>query len=310
MNVLVAEDNPVFQAMLRRLLGRWDYEVTAVRDGNEAWDLLRGDDPPRLAILDWMMPGIDGVEICRRVRSADRDVYTYIILLTARTEAEDLVEGMDAGADDYLTKPFNAHELRVRLRAGRRILDLQQELLAAQEALQELARRDGLTSLLNRNSIIEALKLELSRSDRQRTPVALLMLDVDHFKKINDSHGHLTGDAALRECARRMQSVVRPYDAVGRYGGEEFLVIMPGGDYGESLAQAERVRLAIANPAWQLQGTAIPLTCSIGCAWTPVGHPAETEALIREADQALYAAKKAGRNRVEAAIQAPAELAG
>src|SRR5947208_10050732 len=149
--------------MLRTLLRKWGYEAVIAQDGNEAWRILEEEGAPRLAVLDWMMPGLDGVEICRRIRSANREPYIYILLLTARTESQDLVEGMDAGADDYLTKPFNAHELRVRIRAGSRILDLQEELLQAREALREQATHDGLTGLLNRTSILEKLDDELAR---------------------------------------------------------------------------------------------------------------------------------------------------
>jgi DNA-binding response OmpR family regulator len=163
MRVLAAEDNPVFQSMLRTLLRKWGYDAVIARDGNEAWHILEAEDAPRLAVLDWMMPGMDGVQICRRVRILNRESYIYILLLTARTESQDLVEGMDAGADDYLTKPFNAHELRVRLRAGRRILDLQ-------GALHRQATHDGLTGLLNRNTILERLAEEIARNRRDDNP--------------------------------------------------------------------------------------------------------------------------------------------
>jgi len=146
MKVLAAEDNPVFQSMLRTMLTKWGYHPVIARDGNEAWKILEGDDAPRLAVLDWMMPGLDGVEICRRLRSLGREPYIYILLLTARTESQDLIEGMDAGADDYLTKPFNAHELRVRIRAGRRILDLQ-------DALRQQARQRRSTAAKQRFNI-------------------------------------------------------------------------------------------------------------------------------------------------------------
>lgn len=302
MKVLIAEDNPIFQAMLKRLLTRWEYEIVSALDGNEAWSILQGDDPPQLAILDWMMPGMDGVEVCRRVRGAGREPYTYIILLTARTQAEDLVEGMDAGADDYLTKPFNAHELRVRLRAGRRILDLQQELVKAREALREQACHDGLTGLFNRITILEMLQNEIGRSRREKTPMSLLMLDLDHFKKINDTYGHLAGDAVLREAAKRMKAVVRQYDAVGRYGGEEFLVLMPGSDVENSMAQAERIRQIIAAEPCPFGEANIPMTCSIGFASTASGIAPIPNELIREADSALYEAKRSGRNRTVAAV--------
>ena len=184
MRVLAAEGNSVFQSMLRALLTKWGYDAAVARDGLEAWRILESAGAPRLAILDWMMPGMDGVELCRRVRGAGREPYIYILLLTARTESQDLVEGTEAGADDYLTKPFNAHELRVRLRAGRRILDLQEELMLAREALRDQATHDSLTGLLNRATILDALQNELARAAREHHPVALLMVDLDRFKLI------------------------------------------------------------------------------------------------------------------------------
>src|SRR5581483_4187593 len=170
----------------------------------QAWERLQGDDRPHMAILDWMMPGMDGVELCRRVRAMAKEPYIYIILLTARTENQDLIDGMDAGADDYLKKPFNAHELRVRLRAGRRILELQEQLLHTREALRLQATHDGLTGLLNRTSVLESIENELARAQREHQPMALLLIDLDRFKLINDTRGHLAGDAVLREAARRM----------------------------------------------------------------------------------------------------------
>jgi PleD family two-component response regulator len=171
LRALLAKDDPVFQHILRRLLLRWGYDVELAEDGPSAWTVLRSEDPPRLAILDWMMPGMDGVEICRNVRALDREPYTYIVLLTGRNESGDLVTGMDAGADDYVTKPFDAHELRVRLRAGSRIVNLQEELLQAREALREQATHDSLTGVLSRASILELLQAEISRGERARQPL-------------------------------------------------------------------------------------------------------------------------------------------
>jgi len=294
--VLVAEDNPVFQTMLCSMLGKWGYETVLARDGQQAWDALQLPDAPRLAILDWMMPGVDGVEVCRRIRATAREPYVYVLLLTARTESNDLVEAMDAGADDYLTKPFNAHELRVRLRAGRRILELQAELMEAREALRIQATHDGLTGLLNRNSILEVLDRELARAARERQPLSLLLIDLDRFKLINDNHGHIAGDVVLRESAARMLSAVRSYDSVGRYGGEEFLVVLPGCSPENAWLQADRVRVAVGGTPFP-DGMAV--TCSIGIASRVNAAPSDAAALVFEADVALYDAKGRGRNRVE-----------
>jgi diguanylate cyclase (GGDEF)-like protein len=289
MRVLAAEDNPVFQSMLKTMLTKWGYQAVIARSGTEAWRVLESEDAPRLAVLDWMMPGMDGVELCRRIRSTNREPYIYILLLTARTESQDLIEGMDAGADDYLTKPFNAHELRVRLHAGRRILDLQEELLKAREALREQATHDGLTGLLNRNSILEKLDDELSRAARAGNPVSVLMADLDRFKSINDSHGHLAGDAVLREAGRRLKSAAR------RYGGEEFLIVLPGCDASDAAVQAERMRDAIGGTPFLTPSQPVLVTASLGAACSSHCVP---EALVREADDALYEAKAEGRNRV------------
>ncbi|HEV3196926.1 MAG TPA: diguanylate cyclase [Bryobacteraceae bacterium] len=307
MKILAAEDNPLFQSVLRTILTKWGYDATIVRDGVEAWRALQSQDSPRLAILDWMMPGMDGLEVCRRVRAAKREPYVYILLLTGRAESKDLVEGMDAGADDYLTKPLNTHELRVRLRAGRRILDLQEELLQAREALREQATHDSLTGLFNRASILETLHNELSRARRESQPVALLMVDLDRFKQINDTCGHLAGDGVLREAARRMKSAVRRYDAVGRYGGEEFLIVLPGCAADAARAQAERVREALADGTFAAGDQSLAVTCSIGVSCRTRPFLSDTDPLVREADLALYAAKDRGRNRVEAHPQ-PSDL--
>jgi diguanylate cyclase (GGDEF)-like protein len=298
MRILAAEDNPVFQAMLRSLLRKWGYDVVIARDGGEAWAALQSADAPRLAILDWMMPVLDGVEVCRRVRGAAKEPYIYILLLTARTLAEDLVEGMEAGADDYLTKPFHAHELRVRLRAGRRIVDLQEELLLAREALRDQATRDGLTGLWNRATVLDLLRQEMSRSAREHSPLAVLMVDLDHFKRVNDTYGHQAGDAVLREAARRMKGVVRNYDSIGRYGGEEFLLILPGSDLSATVAEAERLRLAFASEPFHLAETRMSITCSVGFAWMEEVTPCPVDHLVRDADLALYSAKASGRNCV------------
>src|SRR5277367_4315826 len=247
MRILIADDSIVSRHLLDATLRKWGYEVVVACDGLEAWNHLQGEEAPKLAILDWVMPGLTGPEVCRRVRehAQDKESYTYILLLTSKGLREDLIEGMEAGADDYLTKPFDQHELKVRLRAGTRIIDLQRELVAAREALREQATKDFLTRIWNRSSVLEILQRELMRGARERRPVSVLLADIDRFKLINDTFGHFAGDAVLKEFARRMQASMRTYDAIGRYGGEEFLIILPGCDQLCTSGQAERLRLAL-----------------------------------------------------------------
>ncbi len=302
MKIVVAEDNPVYQTLLKGLLKEWGYDVLIARDGNEAWSMLSESGGPRLAILDWMMPAMEGIEICRRVRAEVSDRYIYLLLLTARAGGEDLVAGIEAGADDYVTKPFKVPELRARLRAGLRILALQDELIMAREALREQAQRDGLTHLWNRNTILQILEQELSRASRNGSSVAVLMVDLDHFEQVNDTHGHAAGDAVLREAAIRMASGVRRHDFIGRYGGEEFLIVLPDAKAQGALVQAERLRESIAGEAFHVDELFLSVTASFGVAWCDSPHLAETETLLRQADAALYRAKHKGRNRVESSV--------
>ena len=299
MKILIADDSIVSRHLLEATLRKWGYDVAVACDGQQALDLLQGDEAPALAILDWMMPGLTGLEVCRRIRQRSREPYIYILLLTSKSQKEDLIEGMEAGADDYITKPFDQHELQVRLRAGKRLADLQAELLSAREALREQATRDSLTHIWNRSSILEMLSRELARAERERTPVGVVIVDLDHFKNVNDSHGHLAGDAVLCEAARRMQGAIRHYDSIGRYGGEEFLILLPGCDEQSSFTQAERLRRQIENAEMSLNETCLRLTASFGVTCAMPGDPWTPEGLIRKADEALYLAKKLGRNRAE-----------
>jgi diguanylate cyclase (GGDEF)-like protein len=298
MQVLIADDDTVSRRMLANMIAGWGYEVISVRDGAEAWAALERPDAPRLVILDWMMPGMTGPALCRALRQRHSEPYTYVLLLTARTNKEDVVAGMDSGADDYVTKPFDTQELKVRLRAGHRILDLQSQLVAAREALREQATRDPLTCVWNRYAILDTLNREVSRAGRDGSPVAVIMVDLDHFKQVNDSHGHPAGDTVLRETARRMQLCVRSYDQVGRYGGEEFLIVLPGSSQANAVELAERLRWMIGQEPVAAWNVAISVTASFGVAAIERGLTVAPEELIRIADAALYRAKEEGRNRV------------
>lgn len=299
MRILIAEDDAISRRLLDTILRKWGYEVVVALDGSQAWDELQKEDSPRLAILDWMMPGMDGVEVCGKVRERTGSPYVYILLLSAKSQREDLVKGLESGADDYITKPFDANELKVRLRAGRRILDLQTQLLAAQEALRDQAARDPLTGIWNRNTIFDIFRRELSRSLRENNSLSIVMLDIDHFKNLNDSYGHLAGDAVLREFTRRITNSLRPYDAVGRYGGEEFLVVLPGCELESAARHAERLRTLMVEAPFDTSEGRHAVTCSLGAASTSVAGLQDMDSLIRAADAALYRAKRNGRDRVE-----------
>jgi two-component system cell cycle response regulator len=307
-SALIAEDDPIFRHVLESWFKRWDYRVTAVENGMDAWQVLQREDAPQLAILDWMMPGMDGIELCRKIRSRDPGPYQYVLLLTAKDDKQDVVTGLEAGADDYLTKPFNVDELRARVRAGKRILDLQAALIRAQTDLQFEAAHDRLTAIWNRGAILDLLRGEIERSWRSQDSLGIIMVDVDFFKKINDSYGHLVGDTVLQEVGHRLASGLRSYDSVGRYGGEEFLIVVPGCDALNLMVTAERLRHRIADQPIQTSAGPVPVTISLGLAAAQTNESVVIgrETLIRDADQALYAAKARGRNRVETV---PASLA-
>lgn len=300
MKILIADDDKVSLTRLKVLLENLGYDVILCTSGDEAWEEIQKDDAPSISILDWLMPGVDGVELCKRIRNLGNEPYRYTILLTSKNEKDDIVSGMEAGADDYMIKPFHPHELRVRLRAARRIVELNKELVEARNLLYEQAIHDGLTGALNRNAIVGMLKTELVRTNRDGGKLSVAMLDIDHFKNVNDTYGHLAGDQTIREVVTRLQSQLRPYDIVGRYGGEEFLLIFPDTGPKSAKALAERIRLLISEIAVDTSDGIINITVSIGV-WSLCADENCTipEQAIRSADQALYLAKKNGRNRIE-----------
>jgi two-component system cell cycle response regulator len=304
MRILIAEDDVTSRLLLKRVLENWGYEVTATTDGFEALQALQAEDAPRLAILDWMMPGMDGVDVCRRVRSRETLQPPYIILLTALGDKESVVTGLEAGADDYVGKPYDPDELHARLGVGRRLVELNDELLEAQHALEILARTDALTGVLNRGAIVMELEREAARAAREGVPLGLGMLDIDHFKLVNDTHRHAAGDAVLCEVVRRVLGVMRPYDSFGRFGGEEFLVLVPGSGERELRDVLERIRSVIGSAAIVVDGHELAVTVSLGGATR--GRESADD-LIARADDALYAAKEQGRDRVVLAVSGEEE---
>jgi diguanylate cyclase (GGDEF)-like protein len=285
--------------MLNALLTKWGHSVVLTRDGQEAWRRLEQESSPRLVLLDWMMPKMDGLEVCRRIRKAakEEDPYTYIILLTAKGSKENVVSGFEAGADDYIVKPFDEFELRARLKAGHRIIELQSELLKTKQDLLRQSLTDDLTDIMNRRAILSQLRRAMGRSKRTGEVLSVSLLDIDRFKSVNDTYGHPAGDIVLKECARRIKSMLRPYDLFGRFGGEEFMIVTP--DVVETAASIayERVRGAIEKNEIVLTNGSLLITASQGVAiWD---EEEGLDELIARADKALYMAKDAGRNRIE-----------
>ena len=301
--ILIAEDDPVSRKLLQAFLVKWGYEVVTAADGEDALRILESKSAPTLAILDWMMPRKDGLEVCARVRERPGRAYVYILLLTARTKKDDLLQGLESGADDYLTKPFHAAELRARPQVGQRILELQTGLIQAREELLFRATHDELTGLVNRRVIIEAITREHSRHIRLGGTFAVVLLDLDHFKSVNDTHGHLAGDAVLKEVANRMVAGVRPYDTVGRYGGEEFVIVAPSCDRAGATRLVERILTMIRSKPVDATECSVPVTASCGISISNAGKPLDAQALMRLADEALYRAKENGRNRAEFSVE-------
>ncbi|MGD9720530.1 MAG: diguanylate cyclase [Pirellulales bacterium] len=299
MRVLIADDEVVARRLLESSLRRWGYEVLVAQDGAEAARILLAPDGPKLAILDWMMPQIDGIQLCGDIRRNKPEPYTYLLLVTAKREQEDVILGLEAGADDYITKPFNAAELKVRLRTGKRILYLQDQLISAREALRDRATRDQLTGLWNRAAILDMVGDELSRTRREGASLGIALADLDHFKRVNDQFGHATGDELLRQAAHTMQATVRRYDAVGRYGGEEFLILLPGCNLTNAVSHAERLRTSVGNIVLATPAGDVSPTVSIGVVVATATDAVETCDLVQSADAALYRAKHRGRNCVE-----------
>lgn len=284
--------------MVSSLVRRLGYEPHEASNGLEALAALRSPRPPRLAVLDWVMPGLDGVRLCRTIRCEGAERYTYIILLTAKDSTEEMVEGLDSGADDLVAKPVEAEVLRARLRSGQRVLELQEQLIEARERLREQASRDALTGIWNRGRILEILNEVIARSGREQRSFGLIMCDLDHFKRINDTYGHLAGDQVLRHAAQQLQSGLRGYDHIGRYGGEEFLIILPDCGAAQTLEIAERLRQLLCNNAALYRDELIPITMSAGTlVHTPHQHTAALDLILR-ADECLFEAKRGGRNRV------------
>ncbi len=299
MRILVAQDDPVSLSLLRACLVEWGYQVTSVTDSQRAFEILQSPESPRLAILDWMMPGMDGLEVCRALRQRDTRPYIYILMLTAKARKRDIVEGLESGADDYLTKPYDPHELQARLGAGRRILEFQEELVSARRQVQARLTVDPLTGVWNGSVILDILKLQLTLSTQCGSPMSLMLANIDHFRDINATFGPLAGDAVLQEVARRFRSVLRPPDSIGRSVADEFVMVLPGCDAPTAASLAEQFRARADRRAVDTSGGVIALTVSLGVLVTPQRNALDLDTAWRLATEAVSRAKANGHNRVE-----------
>ena len=298
MRLLVVDDDPLMRQRLQSRLAAVGHEVMLASNGEAAWELLQRD-PISLVITDWMMPVVDGPELIQRLRANPTGRYTYVILLTAKSDKDDIVDGLETGADDYLTKPFYPDELRARVRIGERILNLEARLQDSHQQLETLATYDSLTGLFNRRAIQTHAEAEWNRAARDKTPLSLVLLDIDHFKSVNDQHGHLVGDQALRFIADVLNLRKRSYDWAGRWGGEELLLVLPDTDLDRAGAVAERVRARVAATPLPLPaGEHADLRVSLGVASAVPDSAAVLDTLLHQADAALYRAKREGRDRV------------
>lgn len=301
--LLLVEDEPTQRMVLERLLRRAGYVVDTATSGEEALNKITGAEY-QILLTDWDMPGMDGATLCRRVRAADLPNYLYILLLTGHTSIEDVVAGLDAGADDYLRKPANEAELIARLNSGQRIVRLEQSLREANARIELLSNTDPLVRAFNRRYLGDQLEREAEYARRHRSPLALVMTDIDHFKSINDKHGHRVGDEVLQGFVDRVRTLIRPGgDWIARYGGEEFAIVLLHADVTAAAAAAERIRAACAEKPLVTSAGLLTVTASFGAAALDLAAPAggAIDAMLRAADAALYKSKHAGRNRVSSA---------
>ncbi len=294
MRVLIAEDDLTSRMILTAILRKWGYEVEAAVDGIEALKILQESDPPKLALLDWSMPGLSGVEVCRRLRENQINDSIYIIILTAKSDKKNVVEGLNAGANDYIKKPYDNDELQARINVGKRMVEIQSELEKAKQALTHEVMYDALTGVYNRKAILDLLKKELYQTKRNGGTISVGMCDLDHFKKINDKYGHQTGDEMLRGFADLIKLNLREYDLIGRYGGEEFIIIIPSCENEGNRMDFNRICKVVSDTKIDTRSGPISFTVSIGV--TESDGSSSLDEILTEADDALYRAKGNGRN--------------
>jgi len=292
MRILIVDDDHFQRALLEMVVKKTGYDVVSAQDGVIAWKLME-EERFRMVITDWLMEGMDGIELIKRIRAADWPGYTYTLLITAREGRSSIIDGLRSGADDYLAKPFDEEELLARIAIGERVLKLEDKLV-------EQAQRDALTGLFNRRALYDHIRREMLRASRGGLSMGLIMADIDHFKNINDTWGHISGDRVLVHLAGIMREATRAYDHIGRWGGEEFMILLPEADHEKTRLVAERIRSSVeTQTARSVNGEEIPMTVSLGYgSFLPDREWQEIEPMISRVDAALYQAKTTGRNSV------------
>ncbi len=301
MKILVVDDERLERRLIEKTLTRLGHEIITADSGASAWEEIQKEHL-RFVITDWNMPGIDGIQLIQKIRSSQLSGYIYVILVTSNDKNEDVVAGLYSGADDYLTKPFNPPELEARVAVGERVLTLEDNLVRAKNQLEKLAMVDSLTGLMNRRAIYKFTRGELERARRIADPISVIFLDIDKFKNVNDSYGHLTGDEALKLVAQVIRQRSRTYDGIGRWAGDEFLVVLPGTRPQDAQKAAQRILDGIAStPITLSNNEIIHIEASAGVATLQKmsNAPNLLDSLIQAADEALYRAKGEGGNKVE-----------
>ena len=300
--ILVVDDEPVSRNILEKFLHKAGYQVVAAENGLEALQVLKDNFIP-IVITDWMMPEMDGLELCKAIRKTNFPGYIFSILITSRDSKEDIVAGLESGADEYLTKPFNNAELRARLYTAERILKLEKSLKKANEEIRQLSITDPLTNCFNRGYLNQRLPHEISRSRRYSRPLSIIMCDIDHFKKINDAYGHQVGDEILKKLVESIKSEIRVgVDWIARYGGEEFIIVVPETNLEGAEVLAERLRQTVSKEIVKAEKKNLSITASFGVTCFDCSKHSDktySETMIKEADSSLYQAKNEGRNRVK-----------
>ncbi len=302
--VLVADDSAVSRKLVEQTLSEKQYSLVFAKSGRETVDLF-AEYHPALVIVDWIMPDLSGIEICKHIRSKTQASYTYIILLTGKSEKDSVVEGLAAGADDYLTKPFHPEELIARVGVGLRIMELQREIEVKNAILQELALTDPLTSLPNRRGIEDWAARQLNGAARYGFSFWVALADLDHFKTVNDAHGHDAGDTVLKRFSQILKKKSRRSDICGRIGGEEFLFVLTHATKEDALRVIDSIRAEFEATKFNFNGNSLTVTASFGLVGFAGTKAPDFNRLVTDADSALYSAKRLGRNRVEVGESQP-----